>query len=348
MHRGAPLSERAAAFGIRQPALDDALAGFCRAARPWAFILFREACVSRAQVSKLCAALREAAGHDALIWIDQEGGRVARLKPPEWPIWPAPARYGALHAQDAQKGLEAARLGHRLIAHELKAIGVNGDFAPALDLPAPGSDPIVGDRAFAVDPDSIAALAQAALDGLHDGGVAGCIKHMPGHGRAEADSHVALPVVKAARAALAADLAPFRALKGAEAAMTAHIVFTALDPAAPATQSKTVISEAIRGEIGFGGLLMSDDLDMKALAGPLQTKAEKAFAAGCDLVLQCSGVVSDMEAVAAGCPALAGEAARRAAAVSAIAKAAPASFDAAEGWWRFRALMGPGFGPASR
>ncbi|MES1199770.1 MAG: beta-N-acetylhexosaminidase [Pseudomonadota bacterium] len=252
-------------LGIRQAKLDTEARAFLADARPWSFILFAEACVSREQVRRLCDELREAAGHDALIYIDQEGGRVARLKAPEWPKWPPAAKYGALFAKAPAKGLEAAKLGYRLIAHELRSIGVDGDFAPVCDVPVSGADPIIGDRAFSMDPDVIAHLAGAALAGLSEGGVSGCIKHMPGHGRAEADSHLALPRVTASAADLETDLLPFEALTDAPAAMTAHIVYEAWDADRPATCSPLVIDEIIRGRIGFQGLLMSDDLDMKAL-----------------------------------------------------------------------------------
>jgi beta-N-acetylhexosaminidase len=333
----------ACALGIRQPKLDADLRALFAEAQPWAFILFREACVTRAQVKALCAELREAVGRDCVIWIDQEGGRVARLKPPEWPVWPVAAAYGKLHAVDAGHGLEAARLGYRLIAHELKAMGVDGDFAPVLDRPVQGSDPIVGDRAFAAEGEAIALLGRAALQGLHAGGVAGCIKHAPGHGRAEADSHLALPRVRAAREELEADLAPFEALADAEAAMTAHIIYEAWDPDRPATCSATVIADVIRGRIGFQGLLMSDDLDMKALQfalnGDLGARAAAALEAGCDVVLQCSGVRKEMEAVASGCGELSGLALVRARAVERYAKRAPKAFDAEAGWARFKELM---------
>jgi beta-N-acetylhexosaminidase len=329
-------------LGIRQPKLDDDLRAFFRDARPWSFILFREACVSRDSVRALCEALRAAAGHDAIVWIDQEGGRVARLKPPEWPVWPAAKAYGDLFNRDAVAGIEAARLGHRLIAHELKSMGVNGDFAPVLDAPVPGSDKIVGDRAFSADPKNVAILARAALEGLHAGGVAGCIKHMPGHGRATADSHFHLPRVKALGVELEADVWPFAALADAEAAMTAHIVFDAWDDR-PATCSPTVIDKIIRGRIGFAGLLMSDDLDMQALGkiGGLKARAEAALGAGCDVVLQCSGKLAEMKAAAAGCRELAGPALARARAVEAFAKRPADEFDAQAGWVRFKELVGP-------
>lgn len=331
------------AFGVRQPKLDPSLRAFIGDARPWGFILFREACVARDQVRALCADLRNALGCDAVVFIDQEGGRVARLKPPEWPTWPACAAYGDIHAKDAVKGREAARLGFRLIAHELKAIGVDGDYAPVLDTPAPGADPIVGDRAFAKDVRAIAELGAAALQGLHEGGVAGCIKHMPGHGRAEADSHLALPRVKATAQELETDIAPFAALASAEAAMTAHIIYEAWDPDRPATCSPVVIGEVIRGRIGFQGLLMSDDLDMKALQyamnGGLKERTEAALKAGCDVVLQCSGKLEDMQATAEGAAPLAGLSLVRARAVEAFAKRPAGEFDAEAGWAQFKQLM---------
>jgi len=332
-------------FGIRQTTLDADARAFFRKARPWGFILFREACVSREQVGALCADLREAAGHDAVIYIDQEGGRVARLKPPEWPVWPACARYGEVFVHDPEAGCEAAWLGHRLIAHELKAMGVDGDFAPVLDVPVKGADLIIGDRAFSPEPKIIAALGRAALEGLHAGGLAGCIKHMPGHGRAQADTHLALPRVSASVAELEADVFPFAALADAEAAMTAHIVYEAWDLHRPATCSPIVIKDVIRGAIGFQGLLMSDDLDMKALQfainGGHAERAEAALKAGCDVVLQCSGVLSDMEATAKGCALLAGHSLIRARVVEVLAKRQPSEFDPAESWARFKGLMKP-------
>jgi beta-N-acetylhexosaminidase len=331
------------ALGLRQPKLDAETRAFFRDARPWGFILFREACVSREQVRALCAELRDAAGHDAIIWIDQEGGRVARLKPPEWPTWPAAAAYGALFESERPSGYEAAYLGHRLIAHELKSIGVDADYAPVLDVPVPGSDKIVGDRAFSANPKIAALLARAALEGLHDGGVAGCIKHMPGHGRATADSHLALPRVSASEEDLTADVFPFAELADAEAAMTAHIIYEVWDADRPATCSPTVIEQIIRGRIGFQGLLMSDDLDMKALQyalnGGLKERAETALAAGCDVVLQCSGVLKEMQETAKGCRPLEGLPLVRARAVEGFAKRPALPFDADAAWARFKHLM---------
>ncbi len=334
----------ACCFGIRQAKLDADLRAFLGEARPWGFILFREACVSREQVSALCADLRGAVGHDAVIWIDQEGGRVARLKAPEWPAWPPAAAHGQLFKKDQWGALEAARLGHRLIAHELKQIGVDADFAPVLDVPVEGSDKIVGDRAFSADPAELGVLAAAALDGLHAGGVPGCVKHMPGHGRAQSDSHLALPRVAASEAELASDLAPFAAMKDAEAAMTAHIIYEAWDSDRPATCSPAVIERIIRGRIGFQGLLLSDDIDMKALQfamnGGLGRRTEAALEAGCDVVLQCSGALKDMAEVATSCRALAGASLVRARAVEAFAKRPADEFDAEAGWVRYKQLLG--------
>lgn len=331
-------------LGIRQPKLDADLRAFLRDAQPWSLILFREACVSRVQVRALCDALREALGRDAVIYIDQEGGRVARLKAPEWPVWPAAGAYGQMYAKNREKGLEAAYLGYRLIADELKGLGVDGDFAPVLDVPVEASDKIVGDRAFAADCETVPVLARAALDALHDGGVTGCIKHMPGHGRATADSHLALPRVSAPEADLASDVHPFVALADAEAAMTAHIVYEAWDKDRPATCSPIVIEDVIRGRIRFQGLLMSDDIDMKALQyamnGGLAQRTEAALKAGCDVVLQCSGVLAEMEETVKGCAPLEGLALVRARAAEGFAKRPAKAFDAEAGWARFRELTG--------
>lgn len=330
-------------LGIRQSKLDNETRAFFRDAQPWGFILFREACVSREQVRALNAELRDTVGHDAIVWIDQEGGRVARLKAPEWPVWPAAGKFGEIYAKDKAAGREAAHLGYRLIAHELRDIGIDGDFAPVLDVPVEGSDKIVGDRAFSADPKEVALLARAALEGMHDGGVAGCIKHMPGHGRATADSHLALPKVAAKEIDLANDVHPFAALADAEAAMTAHIVFEAWDPDRPATCSSFVIEEIIRKRIGFQGMLMSDDLDMHALQyamnGGLKERAEAALGAGCDVVLQCSGKLAEMQNTAKGCRDLAGLPLVRARAVEAFAKRPPREFDAEAGWVQFKQLL---------
>lgn len=322
------MNPRAAALGVRQPHVDASLKAFLRDAAPWGLILFGEACVDPPQVRRLTGDLRDALGRDAVIWIDQEGGRVARLRPPHWPEFPPAAVFGALYREDAAEAARLVRLCHRAIAHELKSIGVDGDFAPVLDLPQPGADPIVGDRAFAAEGEIAARLGRAAMEGLHAGGVAGCVKHIPGHGRANADSHLALPEVDAPRALLEHDWAPFRALADAPSAMTAHVLYTAIDPVWCATFSPAVIGEVIRGWIGFQGLLFSDDLDMRALAcapdgAPLSLgeRAKLAFAAGCEVVLQCNGVLADMERTIEAAPELSGTAWRRAQGLEAIAKA---------------------------
>ncbi|MEJ0024289.1 MAG: beta-N-acetylhexosaminidase [Alphaproteobacteria bacterium] len=334
----------ACALGIRQTVLDPETAAFFRDVRPWAFILFAEACKSRDQVRALTDSLREAARHDAVVFIDQEGGRVSRLKPPEWPVFPAPLAYGRVFESGEEWGMEACFLGHRLIAAELRAIGVDGDYAPVLDRPVAGSNAaVVGDRAYGSDTDRISELGAAALAGLSAGGVVGCIKHMPGHGRAKVDTHFDLPRVTATRDELQQDFAPFAALAEAPSAMTAHIIYEALDPDRPATCSPVVIENIIRGEIGFQGLLMSDDLDMKALdqviEGGLRERAEAASRAGCDVVLQCSGKLEDMIATANGCGALDGIALVRARAAEGFAKRTPLPFDAEAGWARLRELL---------
>lgn len=330
-------------LGLRQPKLDNETRAFFRDAQPWGFILFREACASREQVRALNAELRATVSHDPIIWIDQEGGRVARLKAPEWPTWPAAGKFGEIYAKDKAAGREAAHLGYRLIAHELREIGIDGDFAPVLDVPVEGSDKIVGDRAFSADPKEVSLLARAALEGLHDGGVAGCIKHMPGHGRATADSHLALPKVAAKEIDLANDVFPFAELADAEAAMTAHIVFETWDADRPATCSPFVIDEIIRKRIGFQGMLMSDDLDMHALQyamnGGLKERAEAALGAGCDVVLQCSGNLKEMQTTAKGCRELDGLPLVRARAVEAFAKRPPREFDAEASWTCFKELL---------
>jgi beta-N-acetylhexosaminidase len=327
------------AYGLRQAELDADLAAFFAEAKPWAFILFHEACDGPDQVRRLTDALREAVGREAIVWIDQEGGRVARLKPPMWPEFPAPAAFGRIYERDRQAGLAATRLGHRLMADELARIGVNGDYAPVLDVPAPGSHKIVGDRAFSADPEVVATLGAAALEGLAAGGVVGCVKHMPGHGRATADSHFDLPKVSVGGNELAADFHPFAALAHAPTAMTAHIVYEALDPTLPATLSPIVIGETIRKKIGFDGLLMSDDLDMKALTGPLPEKAAAALAAGCDVVLQCTGKLEDMIETAKGARPLAGKSLARAQAAEALASRPPEPLDSVRAWREFRRLL---------
>ncbi len=262
---------------------------------------------------------------DAPVLVDQEGGRVQRLGPPHWPAYPAGAAYGRLYDRDAGAGLTAARLGARLIAADLAQLGINVDCLPLADVPVSGADRVIGDRAYGETPAKVAAIAAAIAEGLAAGGVLPVLKHIPGHGRANADSHEKLPVVHAPRATLeASDFAAFRPLKKLPLAMTAHVVFTAIDPVLPATTSATMIGEVIRGLIGFDGILMSDDISMGALSGSIAERTRAAIAAGIDVVLHCNGKLDEMQAVAAAAPELAGDASRRAVAALAARKSAQA------------------------
>lgn len=308
----------AVVFGCAGPALSDAERGFFREANPWGFILFRRNVADPEQLRRLTGDLRACVGREAPILIDQEGGRVARLRPPHWRAWPAPlpAMEAALEESEKEAAL-AAR--YRLIAAELRAVGVDVCCAPLLDVPAPDGHDIIGDRAIGRDAESVTRRGFALREGLTAGGVLPVVKHMPGHGRALVDSHHDLPRVCASRAELErVDFAPFRRHADAPLGMTGHIVFDALDPEAPATLSRRVIQEAIRGFIGFDGLLMTDDLSMKALSGDFESRARAALAAGCDVVLHCNGEMAEMSAVARGVQPLRGEALRRALAADAL------------------------------
>ena len=255
--------------------------------------------------------------------VDQEGGRVQRLRPPHWPAYPPGAVYGGIYDRDRQQGLAAARSAARLIAADLTALGIDVDCLPIADVPVPCADPVVGDRAYGNEPDKVAAIAAAIAQGLSDGGVLPVLKHLPGHGRATADSHARLPVVDTDRGTLEnTDFAAFRPLAALPLGMTAHVVFTAVDPIAPATLSRTIVRDVIRDSIGFQGLLMSDDISMGALEGSIAERSSAAIAAGCDLVLHCNGDMAEMMSVAAEAPVLAGDAARRAAAALAAKRAA--------------------------
>ena len=267
---------------------------------PFGFILFARNCKTPDQIRDLVADLRTVVGRtDAPVLIDQEGGRIARLRPPHWRDAPPAAVFGALSSHDDGHAREAVRLNARLIGAELAALGIDVDCAPVLDVPAEGSHDIVGDRAFGTSPTLVARLGRAAIDGFLDAGVLPVIKHIPGHGRAKVDSHHELPVVDTGLEALRQiDFAPFAALADAPWAMTAHVVYTALDADNPATTSKTVIGDIIRGEIGFDGLLVSDDLSMKALRGSFAERTAAALGAGCDVALHCNGEMDEMLAVA--------------------------------------------------
>ncbi len=283
--------------------------------------------------------MRDAVGRDAPVLVDQEGGRVQRLGPPHWPAYPPGIRYGDLYDRDPKAGLLAAKLGARLIAADLKPLGIDVDCLPLADVPAPEGDPVIGDRAYGTEPAKVAALGQAIAQGLLDGGVLPVLKHIPGHGRAAADSHKTLPVVGADRKTLeATDFAAFRPLAGLPLGMTAHVVFSAIDADKPATTSATIVREVIREWIGFQGLLMSDDVSMGALAGSLAERSRAALAAGCDLVLHCNGDLAEMREVAGASPRLEGQAAKRAEAAL-EARQTPGRFDIASARDEFSGMM---------
>lgn len=305
---------KAVIFGSTGRRLTEEEKAFYRGERPWGFILFARNIGESDEIADLVADMRDCVGRpDAPVFIDQEGGRVQRLRPPLAPNYPPAASLGAIHAADARAGLRAAFLMSRLHAFDLMRFGINADCLPVLDVPVEGAHDVIGNRAYAKDPVVVAAMGRAAADGLLAGGVLPVMKHVPGHGRAFADSHLALPVVDASLEELRArDFAPFAALKDLPMAMTAHVVYTALDLDRPATTSPRIIAEIVRGEIGFDGLLMSDDVSMKALSGDFDEKARAILAAGCDVVLHCNGVMDEMKAVAKGCTALSPEARRRA------------------------------------
>jgi beta-N-acetylhexosaminidase len=313
---------------------------FFRAAEPWGFILFKRNIETPAQVRALNEALRAAVGREAPILIDQEGGRVQRMGPPHWPAYPPGRSYGRIAGNDPLYQREVARLGARLMAQDLREVGINVDCVPVLDVPVAGAHDVIGDRAYGGDPETVAVLGRAAAEGLIAGGVLPVIKHIPGHGRAGADSHYALPVVHASREELERqDFAPFRHLADMPLAMTAHVVYTALDADEPATTSTTVMRDVIRGHIGYDGLVMSDDLSMNALSGSLAERARAAFAAGCDMALHCNGRLEEMDAVAAESPELVGDALRRAEAALGRIRHAPEPLNAVDARARLTAAL---------
>jgi beta-N-acetylhexosaminidase len=294
------------------PELEPQEQAVLRATRPCGIILFARNVVDPQQVRRLSDAARAAVGHDILVLIDQEGGRVRRLRPPHWRELPAAAAYAKLYADDPAQARRTARLAAQLTAMDLRSAGINTNCVPVLDVPAPGSHDIIGDRAYGADPEQVAALGRAVAEGHMAGGVLPVIKHVPGHGRALADSHLELPVVSASLAEMERiDFATFRACADLPAAMTAHVVYEAIDKAHPASTSARVIADVIRGGIGFDGLLMSDDLGMQALSGSMGERTRDVLAAGCDVALVCSGDLADTEAAAAAAPALDGAALAR-------------------------------------
>ena len=289
-----------AIFGCSGPELTADERAFFREADPAGYILFKRNCETPEQLRRLTDSLREIHGREhLLVSIDQEGDRVARLGPPEWRKWPAPARFAELYEIAPASAIEAMRLNSEAMATELAKAGVTVDFHAPCDVARPETDDVIGDRALGTEPMQVAALGRAILDGMAAGGVVGCLKHMPGHGRATCDSHKALPRVDAGDAELAADIAPFASLaERAAIGMTAHIVFTEWDADRPATQSAWVVENIIRQRIGFAGLLLTDDIDMQALDGTIAERSRRALAAGCDIVLNCWARMEDQQAIA--------------------------------------------------
>ncbi len=333
---------RAFITGCNGLALDEIEREFIRSQRPWGLILFKRNVSSVEQLAALALSFRELTGReDAPVLIDQEGGRVQRMGVPVWRKYPPAAAYGAL-VLPLEDRATLARDGARLMAEDLHACGVNVDCLPVLDVPAPGGHDVIGDRAYGRDPHTVAALGRAVCEGMLSGKVLPVIKHMPGHGRAMADSHLELPVVDATLAALeACDFAPFRALNDMPLAMSAHVVFTAIDPDKPATTSSKVVRDIIRGAIGYNGLVMSDDLAMKALKGSFREKTEALFAAGLDMALYCHFDPFSAREVAEAAPLLDGKRAERAARALSMIAGEPAAFDAAGATARIEAALAP-------
>src|SRR5450631_3928422 len=322
------MSSRAFITGVSGPELTAAEREFIAAERPWGFILFKRNIETPAQVSTLIKELRKSIGDpEAPVLIDQEGGRVQRFGPPHWPVYPPGAVFGTLYDIDPALGLSAARLSARLMAADLIEVGVTVDCLPLADVPVPGADAVIGNRAYGTEPGKVAAIARAVTEGLEQGGVLPVLKHIPGHGRATADTHFRLPEVDTPRSELErVDFAAFQPLADLPMAMTAHVVFSAIDPAHPATTSATIIEQVIRGVIGFQGLLMSDDVSMNALAGSIAERTRAIIAAGCDMVLHCNGKLDEMREVARETPELSGEALERAGRALA-SRRAPQAFD---------------------
>lgn len=327
-------------FGFSGPALTSSERSLFDAVNPLGFILFARNCIDPVQVRALVADLRETVSRgDAPVLIDQEGGRVARLRPPHWRESPAAACFAALARTDEAQAKEATWLNARMLATDLAELGITVDCAPVLDVPQPGAHEVIGDRALGDTAERSALLGQAWCAGLLAGGVLPVIKHIPGHGRALVDSHLSVPVVSAPRAELEqVDFAPFHVLRAMPWAMTAHVVFTALDPLFPATTSPTVIASVIRGTIGFQGVLVSDDICMAALGGPVAARASAALRAGCDVVLHCNGELAEMEAVAAACPPISLEVQERLLRAESM-RQQPSSFDLPAAAARLTALL---------
>ena len=294
-----------AIFGIAGPRLTADERAFFQEADPVGYILFGRNCEDGPQLRRLTDDLRSVHGREKLlVSIDQEGGRVARLRPPQWSAYPRGEAFDRLYALAPASAIEAARVNAHAMALELAEFGITVDFHPPLDVRQPGAHDVIGDRALGGEPRQIAALGRAILDGLATGGVAGCIKHMPGHGRAMCDSHKEMPTVTASDEEMESDLAPFRALRDAPIGMTGHLLFTAWDGDNPTTLSPTVIEQIIRQRIGFDGLLLTDDIDMQALGGTVPERSVGAHAAGCDVILNCWAKMDDQVAIAQQLPRL--------------------------------------------
>lgn len=334
------MSTRAFITGVSGTELTAAEREFIRDQRPWGFILFKRNVATPAQVAALVAELRAVAdAPDAPVLIDQEGGRVQRLGPPHWPVYPPGAVFASLYDTDSESGLTAARLSARLIAADLADLGITVDCLPLADVPVPGADAVIGNRAYGTEPGKVATIARAVTEGLEQGGVLPVLKHIPGHGRATADTHFKLPTVDTPRDELErTDFAAFKPLSDLPMAMTAHVVFSAFDPAHPATTSATMIADVIRGAIGFQGLLMSDDVSMNALSGNIAERTRAIFAAGCDVALHCNGSIEEMRDVAGETPELSGRALERANAALAARKL-PQPFDRAAARTELDALI---------
>lgn len=328
--------------GCLGPELTEEERAFFLAQDPWGLILFARNIETPEQVAALTADFRAVVARpDAPVLVDQEGGRVQRLKPPVWPAYPAPERYGDLYERDRDAGLEAARLGAQLIASDLRAVGITVDCLPCLDVRFSDTVDAIGDRALSRDPEAVAVLGREMVDGALAGGVLPVIKHIPGHGRARVDSHLELPRVSATCADLeSTDFLPFRALKDVALGMTAHLLYEAFDRERPGTQSSAVIGDIIRKHIGFDGCLMSDDISMKALGGDVGDRAAKIIEAGCDLVLHCNGDMGEMRDVASRVPVLRGRALERCNVALKGLPAADPAFDQGKARRRFAELTG--------
>jgi beta-N-acetylhexosaminidase len=322
---------QAAIYGLEGLALTAAEGDFFRDAEPAGFILFRRNCENQSQLLQLTDSLRALSGRDDVpILIDQEGGRVARMRPPEWPAFPTAEKFANLYRAAPSSAIEAARANARALALMLRSCGINVNALPLLDVRQEGATDIIGDRALGSEPMQVAALGRAVLDGMASAGVVGIIKHMPGHGRALVDSHKELPVVTASAEALETDLEPFERLASAPMGMTAHVVYTTWDAERPASLSPIVVHDIIRERIGFDGWLMSDDLGMEALQGDFASRAAGVVAAGCDVALHCSGKMDEMVAVASAVPAMSAEGHNRLARAMASTRLETEPFDFAE------------------